>query len=397
MTRIARLFILAFALLITVASCRTAQKFVERGDYDGAIEFCVDRLAGRKKKKIEHVQGLELAFQKATERDMRAADALRAENRPDNWAKINRLYENIQYRQETITPLLPLTSNDGYTAKFQFVNIEKLLSESRTEAAEYEYQRGLTHMEQARAGDKSAARRAYNAFDNTSKYFDTYKNASALKDEMHRLGTVHILFSIENNSNTILPVGFEDRVLDIQPADLNTFWRKYYADTPKNIKTDYHAVWHLESVDMSPERIQERITTETREIEDGFEFVYNQDGSVKKDSLNNPIKQRRYVQVRAEVLEARQTKAARLGGTIRIYEMNGQRSLESHSLGTEMLFDHCAVTYRGDERALCDDTRRRVGIGPVPFPTDQQLMAQAADRLRPDIRHFLSGSRILDN
>jgi|GEM_PF-4311208 len=63
---LAPLFLLAFLL----TACHTAQKYVESGDYDSAIDLCVRKLKGKSKKKLEYVQGLELAFRKAQARDI---------------------------------------------------------------------------------------------------------------------------------------------------------------------------------------------------------------------------------------------------------------------------------------------------------------------------------------
>jgi hypothetical protein len=390
MTRIARCLAFALIALMTLASCRSTQKMVESGDYDAAIEYCVDKLSGKKKKKTELVQGLELAFQKATDRDMRASDALKVENRPENWDRIYRIYSNIQHRQESITPLLPLTSHDGYTAKFQFVNIERLVHESRTNAAEYEYNRAQNLLAQARQGDKMAARKAFDALETIrSKYFRDYKDTEVLQREARERGIVHVVFSIENRSMSILPIGFEDRVLNIEPVAFNTFWKQYHTKAPAGVKMDYRAVWVLQSVDISPERVAERHFNEQKTIQDGWDYLYDKRGNVRKDSLGNDMKEPRYVVVNADVLEARQTKAARLGGTILISDFSTGQRLNSQTLGTEILFDHLSVTYRGDQRALSDETCRRLGSAPVPFPSDAELMAQAADRLQPDIRCFL--------
>jgi hypothetical protein len=113
---------LCFGLLLT--ACRTAQKFTESGDYDGAIEFCVQKLRGKSKKKTEYVQGLELAFQKAQARDLRIAENLAAANRPENWEKVNNMHRKIQDRQNLVAPLLPLVSKDGYRARFEFVSLK---------------------------------------------------------------------------------------------------------------------------------------------------------------------------------------------------------------------------------------------------------------------------------
>ena len=130
---LATLFLLAFLL----TSCRTAQKFIENGDYDGAIEFCVHKLRGKAKKKTEYVQGLEAAFSKAQVRDLNNVERLMADSRDENWERINEIHRNMAARQRKISPLTPLVSKDGYRAKFNFLDVATLERDSRANAAAF--------------------------------------------------------------------------------------------------------------------------------------------------------------------------------------------------------------------------------------------------------------------
>ena len=94
-----RLFTPVLLLAFVLTSCQSAQKFVESGDYDGAIEFCVRKLRGKSKKKTELVQGLEAAFRKAQARDKNTIDHLIADGRPENWERINDIYRDMAARQ----------------------------------------------------------------------------------------------------------------------------------------------------------------------------------------------------------------------------------------------------------------------------------------------------------
>ena len=114
-----------------------------------------------------------------------------------------------------------------------------------------------------------------------------------------------------------------------------------------------------------------------------------------KDSLGNDIKRAKYVQIRAQVLEVHQTKAARLAGYVEVFDLARNIPLESRDLATEILFEHYAATFKGDERALSKDSRLRIGNSPVPFPLDEDMLVQAAERLKPSLKEELRGSRAI--
>lgn len=396
MFRIKSLIAILAVALLTLTNCHTAKYYVESGNYDGAIDYCVDHLKGHNKKKDDLVKGLELAFQKATERDMRAAGALIGEGRSDNWARVYQIHQQIHARQDKVNPLIPLKSKDGYEAKFLFVNIEKLEQESRTNAAEHLYQKAVTALEQGRRGDKAAARDAYTILgDLHNKYFREYKNKEAMQQEASIIGVVHVIFEVKNETNRLLPRDFNQRILAISKRDLDSKWRSYDFEPATGVKYDYKAIFRLNNVDISPERIRERSYTDEHEIQDGWEYVYDTHGNVKKDSSGKDIKHPRNVLVRANVLEVFQTKAARITGQVDIFDTGNKALLDSNPLATEVLFEHYASTFAGDVRALSDESRCRIGNRPAPFPADEDMLVQAADRLVPGISNGLSSSSVL--
>lgn len=377
-------------------ACRSAQKFTESGDYDGAIEFCVQKLRGKSKKKTEYVQGLELAFQKAQARDLRIAENLTAANRPENWEKVNNIHRKIRDRQNLVAPLLPLRSKDGYRAEFEFVAIERLEMESREKAAEYLYTRADELLLQAEHGDRLAARDAYYTLqDLERRYFRDYKDKDRMMQDARTLGTTHILFEVKNQSDKLLPRAFQDRVMLAGSYDLNSEWKSFHFRPEPGIPADYRVVFNIRRVDVSPERISEREYVDEKDIQDGWEYVLDERGNVKKDTAGNDIKKPRYVCIRAVVLEAHQTKAARLSGVLEVYDAARNIRLDGRDLGAEILFENYAATFRGDARALSEQSRRLIGNRPVPFPPDEDMLVQAADRLKPDIRQELRNNRAI--
>ena len=177
---------------LLLSACHTAQRYIESGNYDDAISFCVNKLRGKSKKKTELVKGLEQAFKKAQARDLNTADHLIADGRPENWERINALHRQISARQNKIAPLLPLTSKDGYRAKFEFVNIGKLESESREKAAEYLYNCAEDLLQQAEKGDRLAAREAYNTLKSLeTRYFRQNKNKDRMLQDARSLSATH--------------------------------------------------------------------------------------------------------------------------------------------------------------------------------------------------------------
>lgn len=395
----ARFSVYMFALLglsLVLGACHTAQKFVESGDYDGAITYCVQKLRGKKKKDTDLVKGLELAFRKAQARDLNTANHLAAEGRPENWERINSIHRQISLRQNKIAPLIPLVSKDGYRANFEFVNIGQLETESRQKAAEHLYSSAEELLQRAQDGDRQAARTAYQTLkDLQARYYKQFRNSDQLLQDALNLGTTHILFEVRNQSNKVLPGDFNDRILAIGTYDLDSQWKAFHFSGETGFPVDYRVVFNIRRVDISPERITERAYVDEKEIQDGWDYVLDRRGNVKKDTAGNDIKTPRMIRIRAEVLEAFQSKATRLTGSLEIIDAVRNVRIDTRELGTEVLFENYASTFRGDSRALSEDSRCRIGNRPLPFPRDEEMLVQAADRLKPNIRDELRRNRAI--
>lgn len=375
--------IILATLFLFTQGCASADKMLEAGEYDKVIRLAQRKLTGKQRKNPKLVTAVEAAYARVTTRDLNEIDRLKAANRESNWGRINNIYRDMRKRQEALAPLLPLTDKNGYTAYFEVINVDRLEQESRNRAASYHYAQGQQLLNRARAGDKSSARAAYRELSESTKYFRGYKNASILQQEAHEIGISHILVNVENKAHVIVPQRFENRLLEVNLADINSFWEEYHIKPRPDLTFDYRINLDITQINVSPERIREREYVDTKEIEDGFEYVLDNNGNVTKDSLGNDITVTRILTVRAVILEVLQEKEANVQGVIKVFSLPGNKLLRSQPLGASVLFENYASTYRGDKRALSRDTRRRIGNRPGPFPSNESMILQAADELKP--------------
>jgi len=391
-----RILIPLFLLAFLMSACRSAQKYVESGDYDNAIDLCVRKLKGKSKKKLEYVQGLELAFRKAQARDLSTIEQLKAENRPELWERIHNKHLDIRNRQNKVIPLTPLVAKNGHRAQFQLVDIATMERNSREKAAEYLYDQAVTLVDRAERGDKMAARKAHGLLiDLQKRYYPNYRDKDVLLAKARDLGTSYVVFEVKNQSGKLLPRGFAERLLAFDKRGLDSEWREFSFEEKPGLHYDYKAVYKVRDIDISPERMQERSYIDEKKIQDGWDYVLDQRGNVKKDTLGNDLKTPRMVFIRAEILEMHQTKAARIAGSVEIRDAKNSSLLETCELATEVVFENYASTFRGDERALSQDSKNRMGNRPLPFPQDEDMLVQAAERLKPDVKEELRRSRAI--
>jgi len=367
------------SLFSLTQSCVSADKMLESGNYDQVIQLAQKKLTGKQRKNPKLVRTAEQAYAKVMARDLNEIDRLKATRGEAKWGQINHIYRDIRKRQEALSPLLPLTDKNGYTAYFEMINVNRMEQESRNRAAAYHYAQGQQLLNRAKDGDKTAARAAYRELAESVKYFRNYKNAINLQKQAHELGISHILVQVENRAPVVVPRRFEERLVQINTSDLNSFWEQYHLKNNTGITFDYRIKMDITQILVSPERIRERQYVDQKEIEDGYEYVLDYQGNVAKDSLGNDIKVARIVNVQALIIEVLQQKEVEVQGLVKVYNLPENRLLRSAPLGATVLFENYASTFTGDRRALSRQSRRCIGNRPVPFPTNETMIIQAAD------------------
>ncbi len=388
------LFLLLGLVVLVAPACTSVQDLVESGNYEETIALAQRRLTGKEKKNPKLVAALEAAVNRANQEDVNRAEFMRSASQPD-WVRVYAIYENLKRRQDALRPLLPLTDKNGRKANFRFVKVEGMLLDAADRAAAQVYAQAVEGLQAGRRGDKSAARTAYYDFERIDRYHRDYLDSYVLAAEAEQLGRVYVTLDVLNQSGGYLPAGFEQELLRMGTANMDDQWRVFDFQRRDDRAYDYSARIVIRDIAVSPERVSERSYVDEREITDGKEYVLDANGNVAKDTLGNDITRPRQVMVRAEILEVLQQKSAVVTGSMQLYDLRRQRVVDEQELTAEAIFEHYASTFRGDDRALSGDSRRRIGNAPQHFPSDEALILDAVAVLKPQLQHRLADSHRL--
>ena len=325
---------------------------------------------------------------------MRQINSLDGRNNPHNWDKIHRLAQKIDARQNHIEAFLPLISKDGYQAKFEFVKTNIILAQATEGAAEYHYDVALDLLEDAIRGDKRAARKAYNKFQDVQFYKNAYKDANSLKDKALEIGQTHVLVDVANNSQSVLPISFDEILRSVSVKDLNSTWKRFYVDMEEDSLFDYRARLEIIDLDVSPERETIEHYTDTKRVKDGWKYVLDNNGNVLKDTLGNDIKEDNYIDIHANVVEIFREKAAYIEGRLVYRNIHTGQTESTRPISVEAVFSDYAGSYRGDKRALGTRCRNRLKAHADAFPDDLALLFEASENLKGALKDALYELRI---
>ncbi|HMB97066.1 MAG TPA: hypothetical protein VKM36_01180 [Balneolaceae bacterium] len=385
MKKLSYLLIISFFLI----SCNSSQKMLERGQYDRAIDRATEKLM-KKPNNSKELGVLKEAYELANMFDKERIEFLELEGREESWVEIYELYEQLNWRQNKVRRLPSQIRNE-----FTFYNYDSEIVESKMAAAEVSYKRGIDFLEQ---GDKMSARQAYNEFERAAQIYPGYEDVDQKLYESHQLGMNHALYFIENNSGMVLPEFFDVEMKKTTLKDLNTHWLNFDTYENENTEYDYFLVLNVTEIAYSPETVERRIYSESKEIQDGLRYELDEDGNVKKDSTGNDIQVPNMVTVTAEITESEQKKTAFVAGSIDIYDLRSDQLIRTESASVEAVFQHRYGEFSGNRKALSEETEEIIGGRAVPFPGNEQMLMDATDLLKSRSKTVISRNRrLLEN
>ncbi len=384
-------YLLLFTALFSIScnSVKRTQKFVARGDYDQAIELAVKKLQKDKgaKEYEPHIRLLEEAYLKAKEDDTRHINFLKKENSPAGAKEIYYTYLDLQARQDLIRPLLPLYSNEmGRKANFVFSDYSNDLLAAKNAYVKALYQEAIVYMQR---NTKKDYRSAFNVLCELEEVQPNYRDVHQLREDTRFRGTDFVFVTLNNHTGQFIPFRLERDLLDFNTYDLDDFWTEYHGQRENGINYDLGIDLNFQTIQISPERISNKQYIRTQRIKDGQEYGRDRKGNIVRDSLGNPIKIDKFINVSAQVTITTQQKSVLVGGTVVYKDLNKRRQLNSFPLSSEFVFENAFAKYRGDERALTAEDRRLLNNYFIPFPNNEQMVFDAGTDIKERFKEIL--------
>ncbi|MGC9470663.1 MAG: hypothetical protein ACP5D1_03865 [Bacteroidales bacterium] len=382
---------LAYILLLSMVfmGCGSSKKQLQKGNYDLAIDKSVKNLM-KKPTDQEEIEILDRAYRIANEQDLERIRYLKLENNPNNWDEILNRYIALKNRQSKVRTVLPLQMGNR-TIDYEYVDFDAEIVKAKQGAASYFYEHAQQLMNN---GDKESYRTAYYELMKVKEYAGSYENVDELLMQAKNMGMSRVLIMMQNNSVLKLPPEYEQELLAISPADLNSEWVEYHTrDLDENIEYDYHIYVNLNSIEVSPDHVAESDRMVERKVEDGWEYVLDARGNVMKDTAGNDIKVPKYKTLTCTVIETLQKKSVMVQGDVEIIQLNPTRVLRKDPIGAESTFEHHSARAVGDVNALDKEDQELIKLEPLPFPTDVEMVFRGTETLKMAIRDILYRNR----
>lgn len=375
--------ILAAGLLL---GCTSSKELLQKGQYQKAIQKSAGALR-EDPNDVEEFYVLQEAYKQANLFDKEHIAFLKKENRDENWLSTYYLYLQLENRQNIIRSL-----PTSVRSRFILVDYDNEIIQSKKEAAEASYQKGMEYLNRSY---RQSARMAYQEFAKVTEIYTDYKDVRQLMAEAKYLGTNFVLFGIENNSEVLLPKDFDEEFRKIGLAELNSQWVQYESYADSTVQYDYFVVLNIRKIEISPESIEKRTYTETKEIRTGMKYVLDSNGNVKKDSLGNDIREPNMTMASVKVTESIQHKAARIEGAVNYVDLDTDQLIKTEGISVNAVFEHYSAIASGNEEALSEESRQKLGSRPLPFPSNEGMLMDTGRLLKDRAKAILLQDRDL--
>lgn len=345
------------------------------GDYDRAINEALEQLQkGKSKNYSSFTDLLGDSYQKAVERDLDKINYLKSQSNPELFAEIYETYSGLYRRQEKIKPLLPLPEK-----KFNLNDYTASIEEYRIKTSDYLLEKAKDLMA---LNEKSAYRKAYEDLSYVENINSNYKDVRSRLDEVAYKGTDYVLVNFISPTHLLIPKGFIEQLQGISAEKLNRKWTVFDLHPRMDFGYDYSLEVNLSHIDVSPDEYYVENTLIEKQIKDGYTQLQDENGRMVKDSLGNPIKVDKYITVRCSYSEHHQFKSLHIGALSRLKDLHTRQELNSFYTESEIFFENVYATIHGDRRALESHHINYINIGPVPFPTNEQMLYDATEQLK---------------
>ncbi len=375
------LLLSVFTVITSCSSVKKANKSMEKGDYDAAFNLAVQKLSEDKFKKSnqELIPTLQTAFNKARERDLKKIKRLRKQEKSiENLKQIYALYTDLDIRQDDVNSLLPLTYN-GRDVVFDLKDYSKEIEQSKTEYSDKLFSEANRLMK----GSKKQARQAYQYYNDLDFVNPGYiGNLGQLIDQAKIKGSTLVLIKVENHIPKVVNKDDITELTRISESNMSNEWVIYHNKPQSGMKYDYEVTYELDHYNITPEQLNSETVQQEKQISDGWEYVYDENGNVLKDENGNDVKKEKIITVHATVKLFQQLRIAQIDGKLKIKNLHTNALKLQQPIQSEAKFENVFGVYEGDPRAIDTKYHKVLQNKELLFPKEADFVKYASADFR---------------
>jgi hypothetical protein len=376
--------------VILMAGCSSSTKMLKHRQYDAAIARSVKELTDDPGDQKE-TGVLAKAYTLANELDSGRIKYLKQSNEPQIWEEVYGIYSRLKARQDMVKPLDPSVLQ---AINYREIDYDKDLIDSKRNAADFLFGEGKKLLAKNSRFD---AREAYGYFTKVKEYMPAYAGVDDRINAAYGKSFAYVYLKIQNSSNKALPRAFEEDLLKIGIPENDRRWLVFDSRYDQKTKYNYAIVLNIRKIEVSPELSASADFTETKEAEDGWEYVLDAKGNVTKDSLGNDVKRTKFKTLKCFITKFSLGKTAKVGGTLDFMNAETGQMMKTDPISAESKFEFAYAMVKGDKEALSEETKKLTVLKIEPFPSNEDLIFRTSESLKDFAKQIIHANmRLLE-
>ena len=336
-------FISILLLAALLASCNTTKKLYEAQEYDQVIQRVAPDICDGDMN-AQRINMVAASYHKANQADHERIQALKASGQPDVWPEIYQRYCSMKGRNEALL-CFPTKVKNGMN--YVKLDLDDDMMAARNHAEAFLVAKANQLLDSGNATDALEADKYIEQLYRTNK---NNSNLPQLQKKSLLRQADRVLVAVDNDDERPLLRSFVDAVLRFDTGEV-----------PANVVS---GVRHG------------RMRSDDAEVR-----VVVSDIQVTPDRLDEVTFKETSGSKTVEVTDHTQNKTVTITGSIKYYDAYGYRSLASVPFEVKSTFKNDYTSIKGDREACSAETLSRLNTKPVPVPTDESMLLDAAKKL----------------
>ena len=333
----------ALLLGAMLTACNTTKKLYEAQEYDQVIQRLAPDICDGDMN-ASRINMVAASYHKANQADHERILALKASGQPDVWPEIYQRYCSMKGRNDALK-CFPTKVKNGIN--YVKLDLDEDMTVARNHAEAFLVAKANQLLNTGTPADALEADKYIEQLWHTNK--DNSSLPELQKNSLLRQAE-RVLVSVDNDDERPLLRDFVDVVLHFDAGEV-----------PANVV---------------PATRRIRLRSDDAEVR----AVIN-DIQVTPDRLDEVTFKETYDGKTVEVTDHSQNKTVTVSGALKYYDASGYRSLVSIPFEVKSTFKNDYTTIKGDREACSAETLSRLKSHPVPVPTDESMLIDAAKRL----------------
>ncbi|MDQ3291204.1 MAG: hypothetical protein M3Q05_07935 [Bacteroidota bacterium] len=348
---------LMYSLLFLIYACSSGKQSFEKGDYDKAVYQAVNRLQKDPNNK-KALTTLQQAYRYAREdHQNRIKDALNS-SEVFHWEKVIQEYESLNSLIESVRRCPSCRQVIRTEDKFQ-VQLES----AKEKAAEVRYNLGVKLLKE---NNRNSAKEAYQHFERADQFIPDYKDVKQKLNSAYLAALLKVVVEpveIEKGIYQLSNEYFQNKIFEyLQHYEEKSFIKFY---TPQEAKSNTLVPDHVLSLSFDDFVV-------------GQTYLKEKEQEVSRDSVKTGTVEGKdvYGTVKAKYITFEKTISSSGLLDFRVMDWKSKNVLTQEKMpGTFVWRDEWA-TYKGDERALSKEQKRKAKRRESPNPAPQFLFVE---------------------